>query len=374
MPTSSVTAIVMIGPTGFTAIEQQMGVARRLAARDMCAALRRMPQVGRVIIAAPASEQAELAELDLYDPVWDVDPPARPFHFGYRLAEIVRRHAVTRMVYIGAGSMPLLPEAQLGEALAEVVHSAGPLTIANNVHSADWAALSDAGVVQPMAHRLERDNMLAWVLREEAGLPVKTLPPSAGTRQDIDTPFDLQVLALHPRTQAHLRQWLQSVESTLNLDILRRAVEILRTPGSRITLIGRVASSAWALLEAQSRCWTRVLSEERGMAANRRQTTGQVFSIVADHVARVGEAEFMAQLGRTSDLVLFDTRVYLAHHRSWPSAADRFASDWGRPDQIADGRLRRLTEAALAAPLPVILGGHNVVSGGVYSLLEIAAQ
>lgn len=107
------------------------------------------------------------------------------------------------------------------------------------------------------------------------------------------------------------------------------------------------------------------------MAANRRQTTGRVFSFVADYIDRIGEEEFIAQLAKVSDVVFWDTRVYLAHHRVWPSDEDRFAADLGRYELIGDDRLKRLTRAAESASIPIIVGGHNAVSGGLYAMMEI---
>ncbi len=369
---TSFTALIMCGPAGPSTVEQHMAAARRRAACDAYLALAPLADVAQIIVAAPVEERTQIPLPESGKIVWEVDPPGQAFHFGERLAGIVRRHHLNRLLYLGAGSMPLLPQADLASAVSALAGAGEGAAITNNVHSADWVALSSANSIADVAHRLERDNMLAWVLREEKGFSVTSLPPAAGTRLDIDTPFDLQVLALHPRTRPNLRQFLAGLRPELNLQRLQQAVQILGTAGSRVTMIGRVSASAWSMLELKSRCWTRVFSEERGMAANRRQATGQVFSLVADHIDRVGEKEFVARLARTSDLVLFDTRVYLAHHRCWPSAADRFASDLGRPDLIRDDRLRRLTEAAVAAPIPIILGGHNVVSGGLYALLEIA--
>ncbi|HLF01206.1 MAG TPA: hypothetical protein VI547_04480, partial [Anaerolineales bacterium] len=93
-----------------------------------------------------------------------------------------------------------------------------------------------------------------------------------------------------------------------------------------------------------------------------------------DYVAHVGEEQFIARLVETSDIVLLDTRVYLAHRHCWPPAEERFASDLGRADKIQDAPLKRLIEAVAAAPIPILLGGHNVVSGGLYALLDLMAQ
>jgi hypothetical protein len=322
--------------------------------------------VDRIVVAAPSSVQ-----FDLPDVVWDIDLPDKKFHFGERLAELIHRLDLDRVIYMGAGSAPLLSGAELGDAVSAVIASATPLLITNNAHSADWAVFSHAKIISQFTQRLERDNMLAYVLRHEAHFEVRSLKPSAGTRLDIDTPFDLRVLALHPRTQPHLRTTLGDLALSLNANQIQKALEVLRADESRVTLIGRVSSAVCGLIERETRCWTRVLSEERGMAANRRQTTGQVFSFVADYIERIGEDEFVAQLAKMSDVVFWDTRVYLAHHHVWPSEEDRFAADLGRYELIEDDRLRRLTCAAESASIPILVGGHNAVSGGLYAMMEI---
>jgi hypothetical protein len=362
----TLTAIVMMSKVGQGVLEKQMGVAQRAALLDGVAMLQRNSDIDQIVIAAPQSSQFDLDEV-----VWDIDPPDQKFHFGQRLAELIDRLDLDHVMYSGAGSMPLLSESELGDAVSAVVASTTPTIVTNNIHSADWAAFSHAKRMNELTHRLERDNMLAWVLRGEAGFNVISLKPSASTRLDIDTPFDLRVLASHPRTPMNLRKVLNDLTPQLNLNQIHKAIDVLRAEHSRITLIGRVSSAVCGLIERETRCWTRVLSEERGMAANRRQTTGQVFSFVADYIERIGEEEFMRQLAKVSDVVFWDTRVYLAHHRLWPSEEERFASDVGRYDLIGDDRLKRLTRAAEAASIPIIIGGHNAVSGGLYAMIDI---
>jgi hypothetical protein len=76
---------------------------------------------------------------------------------------------------------------------------------------------------------------------------------------------------------------------------------------------------------------------------------------------------FLARLGNAA---VVDTRVLLAHRlgadeRRWPEAEDRFASDLLLPELIADPWLRALTVAAVAAPIPILLGGHTPVGPGL---------
>ncbi|HKZ69604.1 MAG TPA: hypothetical protein VJ020_05975 [Anaerolineales bacterium] len=366
----SVTAIILIGSSGPGDIERMVATARMAAVSDTLRSLRSIPNIDRIIVAAPETDTVRLALAREAGIVWDFDPADQPFHFGKRLAEIIQTRNLNRVIYIGAGSMPLYSAADLDLAVAHVAQ-ASKCAITNNIHSADWVAFSDAQSVIDIAHWLDRDNMLAWRLRETAHFDVQSEAPSAKTRLDVDTPFDLQILALHPDTPPHLRRAIKT--AGIDPAKLREAANVLRQPGSRVTLIGRVPLRAWQLLDSRQ-LWLRVLSEERGMVANTRLARGEVFSFLADYVAHVGEEQFIARLVETSDIVLLDTRVYLAHRHCWPPAEERFASDLGRADKIQDAPLKRLIEAVAAAPIPILLGGHNVVSGGLYALLDLMAQ
>ncbi len=246
-----------------------------------------------------------------------------------------------------------------------------PVAVTNNLHSSDWLALSDTTPVRRLPHRLQRDNSLGWVLSEEAGVAVRSLPPSAETRVDIDTPFDLLLLSLYPRLGGHLGDFLKANVAERDRAPLLAALEVLARPGSQVALFGRVASAAWARLEAHTRVWLRVYSEERGMAASGRQDAGRVRSLAAAFLAEVGHTRFFALLAEMAEAAFVDTRLFLAHERLWPSPADRYRADLGDWQGISDPWLRRFTEAAVRAPLPIVLGGHGVVAGGLYALADM---
>ena len=80
-------------------------------------------------------------------------------------------------------------------------------------------------------------------------------------------------------------------------------------------------------------------------------------------------ADVIPQFGQAAFL---DDRVLWAHLKSWPDASDRFNSDLLLADLIVDPFIRQFTEAAISCPIPVILGGHSLVSGGLYVLVEAA--
>jgi len=85
---------------------------------------------------------------------------------------------------------------------------------------------------------------------------------------------------------------------------------------------------------------------------------------------RDGPAALGARLAELGEAALIDSRVLLAHRlgpdeSGWPSAESRFASDMLDPGSLDDPWLAALTASALAAPIPVVLGGHSLVGPGV---------
>lgn len=365
----SITVVLFIGAEGPSAHEQWVGGGRLAAVQDALNLLQGLPNLGRLIVATPERQLQE--QLAHWPVTWDFDSPSPPFHFGQRLAGLLETSAAETFFYWGAGSLPLLPRETLAQALAEVADSPTPLAITNNPLSSDWLIGNCPEIVRARPQRLERDNMLGPVLAFEAGVEVRGLPASAATRLDIDTPADLLLLSQHPRCGPNLANYLRTYPHEREASRWRAAADILATPGSRVTFIGRMASAVWGYVEKHTRAWTRVFSEERGMNASGRQSAGQVRSLVAAHLAHLGPQAFFDELSQMADLVFFDTRVVLAHQRRWPSAADRYASDLGLPDEIEDDFLRELTRAAVGASMPVVLGGHGVVAGDLYGLVEI---
>ena len=297
----------------------------------------------------------------------DLDDEAEAFHFGRRLAAIVDRFQLTHLLYMGAASAPLLTATDLAE-IAEAARQQDRAVIANNINSTDWAAITPASSVRDWIDRLPSDNSLGWVLSREAGLAPIGWPPSPATRLDLDVPIDAQIAVRH----THCGSYLREAVSYLPWDDRRlsAACEVLRTRASRIILAGRVPSWAVAQMEKTVQCWTRVYSEERGMRAAGRLQSGGVRSLLNDHLQAVGLEKFIDRLCSMADAILWDTRVVWAANGVWPSEEDRYAADLGLIDAIRDPFIREFTQAVLAAPIPIVTGGHTLVSGGLWTLLD----
>jgi hypothetical protein len=86
----------------------------------------------------------------------------------------------------------------------------------------------------------------------------------------------------------------------------------------------------------------------------------------------LGAERFFLRLAELGDGAVIDTRVIEAHLGVEPSREDRFQSDLLNWQAIDDPFLRRFTKAAAEAPIPVLLGGHSLVSGGLMAINDIA--
>ena len=339
--------------------------AHYAAARDLLEALLSIDAIGQAVVATDDAGWGDaLADLPV---VVDIDPPGASFHFGRRLAGLVQTHNARRVLYAGGASAPLLGIEHWIEALARLA-VAKRLVVTNNLHSCDWVGFVPAGEVAALVAREESDNALAWALAHDAGLPVRSSPASAATRFDLDTPADLLIAHRHPGVGLHLRRFLDGLDwEARQVDGVLSA---MAREGGNLAVIGRASAAAWSALERATSCWVRVFAEERGMRASGRQEQGKVRSLVADYLELVGVEGFFDELEELADGVLLDTRVILAARGLWPSASDRFYSDLHQWERVEEPFLHRFARAAAEARVPVLMGGHSVVAGGLMALIE----
>lgn len=357
--------IVMAGIHGESEGERLVSEAHRAISRDL---LEMAVAIGSFSPVVLSTNDRVLADSVGTLPVEVVlDPQGETFHFGQRLRALCRQLAIERVVYFGGGSGVLISPLEL-EALAEEVRQAKATVVLNNFYSTDFCAFTPTAVLERVS--LPRiDNALGWVLSQEGGLPARELFRSAATQFDVDTPTDLRVLALHPHVPPHTRSYLDRVALGLPAQVLGPLTDRY----AEVFVAGRISAATMTYLERNTACRTRVLSEERGMRSDGRLERGEVRSLLGLLIEEVGVERFFAEvLPQWGAAAFLDARVLWASWGLRPSRADRFYADLGRAERIGDLRLRRFVEAVARSPIPVVVGGHSLVAGGLYVLVEAA--
>ncbi len=360
-----VTLLIMTGVHNTSEAEAMLAGARQAITQDTIERARTQDGIAPIVLSTNAPLLAEWATARGVSV--ELDPPGQ-FHFGQRLRELALKYQAGRLFYMGGGSGALLSGEEMAQ-IAARVRAGDRVLVTNNFYSTDFAAFAPASVLQDV-ELPAIDNDLGWVLAEKTGLPNESLARKASTQFDVDTPADLMALSLHPGTGTHTRAFLDHLH--LDTSHIEQALHVLMDRNAEALVAGRVSAAMWDYLQQATACRVRVFAEERGMRASGRQARGEVRSLLGYYYQQVGPQRFFETLAELGQAAFLDSRVLFVHLGMWPSASDRYNSDLRRPDRIADAAVREFTEAAMAAPIPVVLGGHSLVAGGLYALVEAA--
>ena len=349
---------------GESAAERAVDAARAAALRDTVARAR-----------AAGFERILLATTDPRPfttvPGLEIQVDEGDAPFAVRLRDLLAQLRPASLCYAGGG-MPGFRPTHWRE-LRERLEAGESWT--NNLYSSDVLATPLVDELTTIPDALT-DNGLALHLRDSAGAEIGVLPRSAATLFDIDTPADLRVLArcadlatidLGPDLRASLQScpaWVLDAPSDLD-----QALALFTTRETEVLVVGRVASTVWQALESETACRVRVISEERGLRARPGQ---QARSLLGFHLDAVGPRNLIDALGELGDAVFLDTRPLFGHLGWRPSRADRFRSDAGDWEAIEHDDLREFTRAAGESRVPIVLGGHSLVSGGLLAAIDLA--
>ena len=302
----------------------------------------------------------------------DLDPPGVPFHFGERLQGLIRDRGLRAVVTMGGGAAPLMSVDEM-RFIARLFRERDRFVAANNVHSADIVAFAPAEAMfaippPPM------DNSLALSLHYDADLPLVALPRVLGFHFDVDTPSDMLVLGVRPDRGPRVAALMDeaAAQGLVSFEPLQAAKRTLVDPTKDVFIFGRLGGPLFTYLDERARCRIRLLSEERSMKALGRDVRGEVRSLLGYLLDSVGTTGLVRILESICSTAFLDTRVLMAHAQKSVSAADRFYSDLLQPEHIQDPWLRELTAAAAETELPVLLGGHGLVHGGIWALVDAA--
>lgn len=354
--------LIFHGATGEGEAEQMLAAARVAAARETARSAL-VAGFEAVLIATDAAE--------LFDPLppgvfVDPDRGDEAFDFAARLRGLVRRYGLQKPAVMGSGSVPLLGVEEF-RLIVEQLDARDGRLVTNNFFSADLTAWTPGEAIE-RAGAIPRDNVLARRLKENCGLASVILPRTTATQFDLDTPSDLAVLALTEGLPGGLAEAASAAAATA--ERYRAFMPLLCDRTAEIVVAGRVGSMTWQYLERETACRVRMFSEERGLAAA--PAGHRPHSLPGFLLEEVGIQRFFERMALLGDALVLDTRVIEAHLGLSPSREDRFQSDLLRSDRIEDEFLAQFTEGAARAPIPVLLGGHSLVAGGLMALNDAA--
>jgi CTP:molybdopterin cytidylyltransferase MocA len=353
--------LIFHGRGGASAPERLVDGARRASVRQLlgeaAGLFRRTALVTNDVLLADEAAAADRALVIEHTP--------DTIDFGQQLRATVARLDSTAVVYIGGGSAPLLDMAGLREITARMAEPGW--VVANNYLSSDWVGFRPATALFATAP-IRNDNDLAWRLHHDADLQRAPVEQTLASVLDIDTPVDLALLRLAPGVPPLLRAYLAA--HAPDLPALAAVEATMADPYQTLIVAGRLNTRVWATVERQVSFRKRLFIEERGGRASGRQERGEVRTLLAVLLREVGPRRFFAILASLGDAAVLDTRPLFAQLAPDLSAADRFAADLLQPELIVNPLAREFTAAARAAPLPVVLGGHALVTGGLWLLAD----
>ncbi|MFP3952497.1 MAG: hypothetical protein ACLFVS_00020 [Candidatus Acetothermia bacterium] len=288
------------------------------------------------------------------------------FHFGRKLYGVIEGYGIENLLYIGGGTGLLLERADLDRMLQRII-SEERISISNNFYSTDFFGVSPAGKMLGTSPP-RKDNLLGWKSRD-AGFKAAELERNAKTQVDVDSPGDLIPLREFGTPHKRLGEYLSSLDlHTSSYHTIKRQ---LTQPEKRLVVAGRIGASTWSYLEKNAACHVDVYSEGRGSYAVRRDEE-PIPSLLGSFFDRDDPKAVLEVLLSRGTGLLLDTRIIFNFHGNWPSRSERFWADLLRPEELKTPYLKDLTEAILELKQPVIPGGHSLVSGALYLMVDKA--
>ncbi len=358
---------VVIFEGGYPAgnVEKMFTRARHAALLDNIAKMRKVPEIGPVYLFTNYADLAqEAGKMGVFVRENNLGPGQ--FHFGRTLQQFIMEEKLENVLYMGGASIPLVTEAELA-AICRNLLSASSVIYANNAQSADIIAFKPGSLIKAIAPP-PVDNILAVALRDGCGVEMHLFPNTTGLLFDLDTPADLLILAGNPAVGPRAGEVLR--ELPLDLRLLERAKAVLAGDYEEAILLGRVGAPLIAHINKNLKLRLRIFSEERGMKALGREEKGLAVSLMGYFLEEVGPRRFFQYCEKVAQCAFMDTRVLMVHLKINPDTEERFCADLGLWQELRHPLLREFTRAAVECSIPVICGGHSLVLGGLWSLVD----
>ncbi len=358
-----VSAVIFEGGNPQTQIEKDLVILRRAMVLDNLEKFKKAEEIDKIIVATNyANFRDELK--DNSEVIVEFDQGE--FNLGKRLSEIIQKHNLDGVFYLGGAAGPLITVDEINNFSKEVKNTP-EIVMTNNVQSSDMIVFAPGEAINKIRVFPVKDNPLGNLLRD-TGLKKVLMPHSTGIHFDIDTPTDMLVLSLNPRIGKHVKQAFK--ELNYNADHLIRAKHYLALPYADVVMSGRIGSPVITQVNTEIRCRLRVYSEERGMKYLKREEKELVNSLIAKMIDLMGMKEFFNYISTLAHVMFMDTRIIFAHNNLHLIENDRFYADLLLPERVENPYAKKLTEEIINAKIPIVPGGHSLIAGGMWSLIE----
>lgn len=363
MSSQGVGAVIFEGSSSTGPLSEMMTRVRQAALLDNLDKMKQVQELSKVYLFTNDEQLADrAAAVGAVVEINSIHP--EKFHFGRELKKFLARRPLQKIFYLGGGGCPLITVDEISS-ICRMLLERDRFLYTNNTQSSDMVAFTLTGNLAT-ADLPAADNSLAWALRDFLGLEMELMPRSPGLLYDLDTPADILVLGAGPYAGERTRQALDSLQ--LDYSRLERAKRVLTGAYEDVVLMGRVGAPVIERLNSALKLRLRVFSEERGMKALGRVESGEAVSMMGFLLEDAGIDKFFDCLTRVANCAFIDTRVLMAHYRCNLGEEERFLSDLGRWQEISHPWLQQFTRSAVQCSIPVILGGHSLVSGSLWAL------
>ncbi|MDW7739174.1 MAG: hypothetical protein SCJ97_03845 [Bacillota bacterium] len=365
-----VSAVIFEGSQPTSRVEEMMVSIRHAALLDNLEKMNSVPFLENLYLHTNRPDLVEPASKLNAKVILNSIAPEK-FHFGRELQKAIKNHNLDKVFCFNGAGCPLITVEELNMICSKLMQNER-FVYTNNTQSVDMIAFTVPENINEV-DLPAMDNSLALTLRDQLGLTMELMPHTLGLLFDIDTPSDIIILGAGPYAGRRTKTMIDSFK--LDYGKLNRAKSILSDEYEDIVLIGRVGAPIIERLNSRLKLRLRVFSEERGMKALGRIEAKEVVSLLGLMLDHTGIDRFFSYLSRVGRCAFIDSRVLMYHYQLDLSDRERFLSDLGCWQEIDNLWLKEFTRAAEECSIPVILGGHSLVSGSLWALCsELAPE
>lgn len=287
----------------------------------------------------------------------------KDFNFGKSLLKIINKYSLDKIFYFGAGSCYFLNIDELKFISEKTVKGQ---FISNNLVSSDFISFSSSDLNREIILNFPNiDNYFSSYLMSKTSLKYLKMPVSLGSIFDIDTPNDIAILSKITDNSGRVGEYISN-SIFKNID-LNKFIKILSSKSSEIFVYGRINPLNLYMAERNIPCKIRFLSEERGL-----KIRGRASASLLEYIFQSENFDIFFKLFENiCDGGIFDTRAVFSLFAGEYEQEDLYLSDMKMWEKIKNPFIKSFTKRVSESELPIILGGHSVVNGGLMALSNL---